>query len=122
MIADSLASIVPQLAAGDQLLVVADNCTDDTAVIAAAAGAKVIERKDQERHGKGYALDFGTRWFEHKPPEVLIVIDADCKVSAGTIDRLAATCGHTGRPVQALYLMRTPVGAGVMTASPSSRG
>ena len=36
MIADALASIVPQLAAGDQLLVVADNCTDDTAAIAAA--------------------------------------------------------------------------------------
>jgi len=115
MIADTLASIVPQLAAGDQLLVVADNCTDKTAAIASAAGAEVTERKDQERRGKGYALDFGIRWFERKPPEVVIIIDADCKVSAGTIDRLARMCNHTGRPVQALDLMHSPEGARVMT-------
>src|SRR5882762_1386395 len=115
MIADSLASIVPQLGAGDQLLVVVDNCTDDTAAIAAAAGANVIERNDQEYRGKGYALDFGMRWFERKPPEVVIIIDADCRVSLGTIDRLAIMCNHTGRPVQALDLMHSPEGAGVMT-------
>src|SRR4051812_17463960 len=44
VIADTLNEIVPQLIAGDRLLVVADNCADDTATIAAAAGAAVLER------------------------------------------------------------------------------
>jgi glycosyltransferase involved in cell wall biosynthesis len=40
-----LASITPQLAAGDRLLVVADNCSDDTATLARQAGAQVVERR-----------------------------------------------------------------------------
>ena len=113
MIADTLRTVVPQLVAGDRLLVVADNCTDKTAEIAAASGAEVIERNDRERRGKGYALDFGVRHLEHSPPEVVIVVDADCQVDVGTIDRLARRCGKTVRPVQALYLMRAPEGAGL---------
>ena len=35
-----------QLHAGDRLLVVADNCSDDTAAVAAAAGAEVVARHD----------------------------------------------------------------------------
>lgn len=38
--------------------VVADNCTDGTAEVAAAHGAVVYERQDQIRVGKGYALSF----------------------------------------------------------------
>ena len=37
--------------------VVADNCNDDTAGVAQAAGAKVYRRFDHSRVGKGYALD-----------------------------------------------------------------
>ena len=54
-IADSLR----QLRSGDRLLVVADNCADDTASIALSAGAEVIERFNLDKRGKGYALDFG---------------------------------------------------------------
>lgn len=38
--------------------VVADNCTDSTAQIAAAHGATVYRRKNREQVGKGYALQF----------------------------------------------------------------
>src|SRR4051794_3061732 len=38
------------------VLVVADNCQDDTAEQAARAGALVLERQDKELRGKGYAL------------------------------------------------------------------
>jgi cellulose synthase/poly-beta-1,6-N-acetylglucosamine synthase-like glycosyltransferase len=108
LIADTVRSIASQLGAGDRLLVVADNCTDDTAKIAASASAEVIERKDHERRGKGYAMDFGVRHLERHPPEVVIIIDADCHVGDGTINRLTHRCGETARPVQALYLMRSP--------------
>ena len=38
--------------------VLADNCTDDTAEKAAAAGAQVYWRFNREQVGKGYALDY----------------------------------------------------------------
>ncbi len=36
------------------------------------------------------------------------MVDADCRLAEGAIDRLAAACAMTGRPVQALYLMTVP--------------
>jgi cellulose synthase/poly-beta-1,6-N-acetylglucosamine synthase-like glycosyltransferase len=112
-IGTTLCSVVAQMRATDRVLVVADNCTDRTAVIAAAAGAEVIERSDVGRRGKGYALDFGIRHLESDPPEVVIVVDADCQVSEGTCDRLARSCAQSGRPVQALYLMKAGLQAGL---------
>lgn len=40
------------------IYVVADNCTDDTALVAQNAGATVYERNDKNRIGKGYALNW----------------------------------------------------------------
>ena len=112
-IQSTLDNIKPQLLPGDRLLVVADNCTDDTAAVATRAGAEVIIRNDPETLGKGYALDFGIKHLELNPPEIVIFIDADCKAAEGAIDRLAATCAATNRPVQALYLMSAPDGSPV---------
>lgn len=113
LIASTLASIRPQLREGDQLLVVADNCTDQTASLARAAGAEVVERQDQQRRGKGYALDFGVQHLRQSPPDVLIIIDADCQVGADALEQLARCCVDSGRPAQALYLMHAPAGAGL---------
>ncbi len=112
-IAASLATVRPQLESGDRLLVVADNCRDDTARIAAAEGAEVVERADATRRGKGYALDFGVRHLSGDPPQVLVIVDADCAVQPGALDRLVRECAASGRPVQALYLMQSPLGAGL---------
>ena len=76
----TIADIQMQLRPGDRLLVVADNCADDTAGIARAAGAEVVERHDPDKRGKGYALDFGIRHLALDPPEVVIIIDADCRL------------------------------------------
>jgi cellulose synthase/poly-beta-1,6-N-acetylglucosamine synthase-like glycosyltransferase len=91
--------------------VVADNCSDDTQKIAESEGAEVISRQDPLRRGKGYALDFGVRHLEHDPPDVVIIIDADCLAAAGSIDKLARLSAYTHRPVQALYLMFAGAGA-----------
>ena len=40
-----------------EVVVVADNCTDDTADQARAAGANVMVRNNAQERGKGYALD-----------------------------------------------------------------
>ena len=113
VIVATLGSILPQLQAGDRLLVVADNCSDDTAASARAAGAEVVERSNQQQRGKGYALDFGVQHLASDAPEVMIIVDADCQVSAGSIARLACRCVDSGRPVQALNLMHAPAGAGL---------
>jgi cellulose synthase/poly-beta-1,6-N-acetylglucosamine synthase-like glycosyltransferase len=113
------ASIIPtlddikvQLKPGDRLLVVADNCTDDTASVARFSGAEVVERHDNERIGKGYALDYGLGHLEGNPPDIVVVVDSDCRLAEGAIGRLAAACSNSGRPIQALYLMTIPEGAG----------
>jgi cellulose synthase/poly-beta-1,6-N-acetylglucosamine synthase-like glycosyltransferase len=109
----TLRDVKAQLGAGDRLLVVADNCSDDTGAVAAAEGAEVIQRRNQTQIGKGYALDWGLQHLSQDPPDIVIVIDADCRLTADTIRRLANTCAATGRPVQALYLMTAPPKSGV---------
>jgi glycosyltransferase involved in cell wall biosynthesis len=116
IIASTLRSVIPHLTPDDRLLVVADNCSDDTATIATKEGAEVIVRSDALRRGKGYALDCGVRHLERDrrgPPEIVVIIDADCQVSEGAIDRLARMCARTGRSIQAMYLMHTADEAGI---------
>lgn len=112
-IAAALQSMREQLAPGDRLIVVADNCSDATAEVARAAGAEVAERSNLELRGKGYALDHGIRFLEAAPPEIVLIVDADCKLHPGSLDRLARRCAQTNRPVQALDLMHAPAGAGL---------
>jgi cellulose synthase/poly-beta-1,6-N-acetylglucosamine synthase-like glycosyltransferase len=107
----TLADIKKQLSPADQLLVVADNCTDDTAVVALGTGANVTCRNDPVRKGKGYALAWGFDYLRPEPPDVVVVIDADCRLADGAIIWLTELCMRTRRPVQALDLMIAPSGA-----------
>ena len=111
-IAATLAAVRAQLAPGDRLLVVADNCSDATADVARAAGAEVIERASELR-GKGYALAHGIDHLRAAPPSAVVIVDADCDLAAGALDALMHDLALTGRPVQALYLMLAPSGAGL---------
>lgn len=113
VIAESLLSVIPQLGETDRLLVVADNCTDETSAIASVAGAEVIVRTDLAHRGKGYALDYGVRRLALDAPDIVIVIDADCQVAPGSIDLLARRCALSNRPVQSLYLMSAGKEAGL---------
>lgn len=104
-IRSALETILPQLGPNDRAIVIADNCTDDTANIARACGAVVIERNDPEHAGKSYALDFGVRFLQMNPALVVLVFDADCTVDPGTVERLALLAFSSGRPVQSNYLL-----------------
>lgn len=61
------------------VFVVADNCTDKTALIAKGAGAIVHQRFNNEKRGKGYALE----WMFHRlfkmehQYDAVIIFDAD---------------------------------------------
>ena len=114
-VAGPIAAVLAQLSPKDRLLVVADNCSDLTAAVARAAGAEVVERHDAVRRGKGYALHFGVRHLSSAPPDVVVVVDADCIVAPGALDRIVALSADSGRPVQSLYLMRAPPDAPLTT-------
>jgi cellulose synthase/poly-beta-1,6-N-acetylglucosamine synthase-like glycosyltransferase len=61
MVIANLVESLKQLEYPDEaydIFVIADNCTDETAKIAADAGAIVYERFDSEKRGKGYALEW----------------------------------------------------------------
>ena len=111
-IADTVASVRAACRPQDRILVVADNCSDATAALARSAGAEVIERQDADRRGKGYALDFGVRHLERTgAPEVVLLVDADCRVSTDALHLCASATLRNGRPSQALYLMDLPPAA-----------
>ena len=77
-----------------EVVVVADNCTDDTAHLARAAGAEVLVRDEPDVRGKGQAL----RWAIERllareaPPDAVVVVDADSTADphllAGLVGRL----------------------------------
>lgn len=108
VIGATLTGIISQLKETDQAIVIADNCTDETATIAREKGATVLERQDRDNRGKGYALDYGLRHLRQNPPEVVVMVDADCRVEPGAIATIARKARETGNAVQALYLMETP--------------
>ena len=115
-VAETVAHLVPELGLGDRLIVIADNCADDTAAAArrgatAADGAAdprvtVLERDVPELRGKGYALDFAVDHLVRKgaAPKSLFILDADCRVSPGGVADLTGVCAATGRPTQARTL------------------
>ena len=104
----TLESLAAQLEAGDAIVVVADNCTDETADIARQCGAFVRERHDPARRGKSYALDFGIASLRDPLPDVVMMVDADCTPQPGALSRLARMACSTGRPVQASYYLEAP--------------
>lgn len=107
----TLMQALAQLGPSDRIVVVADNCSDDTAAQAREFDVTVVERTHATERGKGYALDFGVRALERisletgQAPDVVIVLDADCTLGPQLLTRIAAVAHATGRPVQATYLM-----------------
>ena len=103
-----LEKVLQQLTPQDRLVVIADNCQDNTAEIARSTGAEVIERTHKTNRGKGYALDYGMNYIKDEPPEVLVVLDADSLISPQAIATITTIARDTQRPVQATYLMNQP--------------
>ncbi|WOI54517.1 glycosyltransferase family 2 protein [Parvularcula sp. LCG005] len=116
VIAPTLANLKEQLREGDRLVVVADNCTDNTAAMARQLGAIVLERTDEKRRGKGYALQHGLDYLKTDPPTTVVFVDADCVCAPGTIDQVASVCEETGHPAQAMYLMDPAPDGGAKSA------
>jgi len=107
----TLESLIPQVEHPQQILVVADNCDDDTAQIARQYRVQVLERQEPNLRGKGFALDFGINALRAKPPAVVVFMDADCVVELGSIAALVNTAYCQQRPIQGLNLLAKPANA-----------
>lgn len=105
IILGTLERLRPLLSDSIRLLVVADNCSDDTARLVRQAGHAVIERSDPDKRGKGYALAFGRDNLRSSPPDCVIVFDADCETDTESIATLAKYCVGSQSVVQARYIL-----------------
>ena len=86
-----------------RVLAVADNCTDGTAAVARRAGAEVVERFDDERRGKGYALAAGLPRVIDDRSDVVLVLDADCDLDPAALRVLDAEFQVGREVVQTAY-------------------
>lgn len=92
------------------VVVVADNCTDRTAELARARGARCLERSDRSFPGKPHALAWALAQLRIDEFDAVIIIDADTVVDAG----FGAALANAGPPpiadraFQAYFDVRNP--------------
>jgi hypothetical protein len=93
-----------------RIVVIADNCGDDTAARASAAGAEVWERTDRERRGKGFALAWALERLlaEDDPFAAVVFVDADCLVSPNIMTALDRRLRDGVRAMQVDYVAGNP--------------
>lgn len=65
-----------------KVFVIADNCTDGTAKVASDNGVVCYERRDEQRRGKGFALEFAFERILPQGFDAIVVLDADCVLDA----------------------------------------
>jgi cellulose synthase/poly-beta-1,6-N-acetylglucosamine synthase-like glycosyltransferase len=95
-----------------KIVVIADNCSDRTAALAAGVGAGVIERFDPMRKSKGYAIEFLletlVRSREFETLDGLVLIDADTTIDPDLLRHFDQGL-HEGRDwIQCYYTVANP--------------
>jgi cellulose synthase/poly-beta-1,6-N-acetylglucosamine synthase-like glycosyltransferase len=113
-ISTTLKNLLPIVTDKIRILVVADNCNDNTAALVKDMGIDVIERQAPLHRGKGYALAFGQDYLRLNPPECVIILDADCETDPQSVSDLATLAIRSGSPVQAQNLVYSEVMEGPM--------
>ena len=79
----TLDAITRDLRSGDSVCVVADNCTDRTADIAAAHGALVVQLANAKPAGRAAARQAGVDFALGLDWDAMVMIDADSRIEPG---------------------------------------
>lgn len=109
VISSTLQTLNSQRNTNTHVLVIADNCDDETGRLALEHGCHVIERSNQIFRGKGFALQFACQYLgKHHDPSVVVILDADCQVDPDTVSQISSLAFQLNRPVQGLNLSTSP--------------
>ncbi len=100
-----------------EIVVVADNCSDDTAQIARACGATVFEREDDANRGKGFALDWVFKKLEQNPFEAVVIVDADTIVAPDFLTQCDVRVQNGEKAIQGYYDVIDPEGSPMSSLS-----
>jgi cellulose synthase/poly-beta-1,6-N-acetylglucosamine synthase-like glycosyltransferase len=94
------------------VLVIADNCIDRTASVAADAGARVVPRFDAVKKSKGYAIEYLIDRLiesgEFEALDAIVVIDADTTIDADLLRRFDADRRAGQDWIQCYYTVANP--------------
>lgn len=93
-----------------EVLVISDNCSDQTAAVARASGVSVIERQDSQKKSKGYALEYALGILQARPEplDAVVIIDADTRVEAQLLEVFAGELARGHDWIQAYYSVSNP--------------
>lgn len=107
-----------------EVIVIADNCSDETAAVAAAAGATVWQRAASENRGKGQALAWALERLARERTvsgaedgagardcdaiDAIAVVDADCLASPGLLASVDRHLRTGADAVQTDYVVANP--------------
>ncbi len=83
-----------------KLIVVADNCCDETAAIGRANGAFVLERCNLQLRGKGYAIKYALENINLDEHNAIFIVDADSIVEESTFRQLDLAITDGARIIQ----------------------
>ena len=116
VIGDTVENVAQALGVGDEVFVIADNCTDDTVKIAKDAGTQVYTRNSSSSSSKGQVL----AWFLSSYQDLLInfdfllVLDADSRIASNFLDIIKDNIPEKGDAFQCFifpqYNNQSPIG------------
>lgn len=108
LIADTVGNALQQDYSAEAMtvFVIADNCSDDTAALARAAGARVLER--QGNPGKGQGLHDALGLLLEEDWDAFLVMDADSHLDPATLRALNDALAAGSRAVQIRYGVLNP--------------
>jgi len=90
------------------IVVVADNCSDDTALLARESGATCLVRQNQAERGKGYALAFAFDRIDMQMFEAAVILDADCRIDRNALSAFSTEISRGRRVLQAKDVASNP--------------
>ncbi len=82
-------------------IVIADNCTDQTAALALANQVRVLYRTDEQHRGKNFALDYAFNILLKENYDIFVILDADTLVESNLITVIQAAFEQ---PLEALQV------------------
>ena len=90
------------------IIVIADNCSDQTATVSQKCGARVLIRKNPEKRGKPHALNYAFSFLDKENYDLYIIIDADTVVQENFIRVIRQMYENGAQVIQTRYDVLNP--------------